>query len=192
MATVAHLAAGALCGAVYARKTGSSPVVSVPLFATLALSPDLDFVAVQLGSDGTPLEHRAMTHAISFAVVVGMALGAALARAPHRLFAGLVALVALASHGVLDAMTANAPGPRLWWPFASAHVTFGWQPIPGTEFWQEYFTLSAAPVLAVESVLSLPLVLTALWVLWGPLPGLPSPALDDRRSPTGGRAVSSD
>ncbi|MEX2048816.1 MAG: metal-dependent hydrolase [Gemmatimonadota bacterium] len=170
MATVAHLAAGALCGAVYARKASANSLVAVPLFAALALSPDLDFFAVQLGSDGTPFAHRAMTHAIPVGAVVGMALGVGFGRSPQKLWAGLLAFLALASHGILDAMTANAPGPWLWWPLTSAPLSFAWQPIPGTESWQEYFTLAAVPTLAVESLLSLPLVAAAGWVLWGPLP----------------------
>jgi inner membrane protein len=168
MASVAHLAAGAFLGAVYARRTSSSAAVAVPVFAALALAPDIDFVAVHFGSDGTPLEHRAMTHAIPFAVVAGMTLGTTLARPPHRLFAGVVAFLALASHGLLDAMTANAPGPRLWWPFSAAHVSLAWRPIPGTQYWQQYFSPSAVPVFAAESLVSLPFLLAAALVLWGP------------------------
>jgi len=170
MATVAHLAAGALCGAVYSRRTGASPLVTVPLFAALALSPDLDFIAVQFGADGTPLEHRAATHAIPVAAVAAAALGIALARAADRWLAGLLSFLALASHGMLDAMTDNAPGPKLWWPFSSANLSFVWQPIPGTEFWQDYFKPVGIPVLAAESLLSLPLLGAAAWVLWGLAP----------------------
>jgi inner membrane protein len=184
MATVAHLAAGALCGAVYARKASANPLVAVPLFAALAASPDLDFFAVQFGSDGTPLGHRAMTHAIPVAAALGMALGASFGRSPHRLLAGLIAVLALASHGVLDAMTASGSGPWLWWPFTSTPLRFAWRPIPGTEFWQDYFTLSAVPVLAVESLLSLPLVAASVWVLWGPLAKDGGRGVDD-----GGRGV---
>lgn len=152
-------------GAVYARRTSSNPVPSIFLFSTLALAPDVDFVVAPFGVDGTPLEHRAMTHAIPFAAAVALVIGAVLGRAPHRFTLWVSCLLALASHGILDAMTSNVPGPQLWWPFTAAHIQLVWQPIPGTRTWQEYFTWGAAPILARETLLSAPLMLAAVWVL---------------------------
>lgn len=167
MASVSHLAAGALCGAIYARRTGAKPLPTIAKFAFLGLSPDLDFIALELGSDGTFLEHRVMTHSLPFALVVGMLLGR-LAPGPHRSLAGALCIAALASHGLLDAMTANGPGPQLLWPLSTAATQFAWHPIPGTQFYQEYFTSAAIPVFAGEALMCLPFLLATAWFLLRP------------------------
>jgi inner membrane protein len=166
MASVAHLAAGALCGALYARKTDTNPAVAVPAFAALALAPDLDFFALWADPAGTALEHRAMTHALSFAAVAGGLLGAIAGAGGRRVLTAALCAAALASHGLLDAFTNNGPGPQLLWPFTDAHVRFPWHPIPGTQSFQEYFTLAGVPVMVIEALMCAPLwAATALLLL---------------------------
>jgi inner membrane protein len=164
MASISHLAAGGLCGAIYAHRTGSNPIAAIAGFAFLGLSPDLDFIALELGSDGTFLEHRVMTHSLPFALVVGLALGFA-AQRPQRRLARVLCIAALASHGLLDALTANSPGPQLLWPFTNAAMQFAWHPIPGTHYYQEYFTTAAIPVFSGEALICLPFVTATVWVL---------------------------
>lgn len=168
MASIAHLAAGALCGAVYARRAAVRPAKPVVAFAALALAPDLDFIALELGSAGTPLDHRVLTHSLTFAIVVGLATGAWLAPASRRAGAAALCIVALASHGILDALTANQPGPRLLWPFSARPIQFAWHPIPGTRRYQEYFDPAVAPIVAGEALLSLPLLVLLAWMLLRP------------------------
>lgn len=190
MASIAHLAAGAVCGAAYARATSAKPAHAVAVFALVALSPDLDFLAMNLpgGSQGTPLEHRVMSHSLAFALVAGALLGGATAPRGRRLHGVLWTVLALASHGVLDALTDNGPGPRLLWPFSRSPVQFAWHPLPGTEFFQEYFTTAAIPVVSAELLWSLPMLLLAWWIGAGPRPsdarflGSASP-LPGRRTP---------
>jgi inner membrane protein len=165
VASISHLAAGALCGAVYAHRTSTRPLPAIARFAFLGLSPDLDFIGLELGSDGTFLEHRVMTHSFTFALVVGIAIGALGGRPAFKGLASALCVAALASHGLLDAMTANGPGPQLLWPFAATPIQLAWHPIPGTQFYQDYFTPAAIPVLSVEALLSLPLVAAAAWIL---------------------------
>ena len=172
MASIAHLAAGAVCGAAYARATSSKPSHAVAVFAVVALSPDLDFLALNFpeGSAGTPLEHRVMTHSLAFALVAGALLGGAMTSRGRRLHGVVWTVLALASHGVLDALTDNGPGPRLLWPFSRSPVQFAWHPLPGTEFFQEYFTPAAIPVVSAELLWSLPMLLLAWWIWAGPQP----------------------
>ena len=171
MASIAHLAAGAVCGAAYASQTRTKPVPAIAVFALIALTPDLDFFAAPLPSVGTPLEHRVMTHSLPFAVAAGMVFGVLLGPRRSRLLAGVWSAVALASHGLLDAMTGNDPGPQLWWPFASHPVQFAWQPIPGTHSYQEYFTTAAIPVVSEELLWCLPFVALTGWILLRGRPG---------------------
>lgn len=171
MASVSHLAAGALCGAVYARRAGAKPVPAMTAFALLALSPDLDFIALQMGSEHTALDHRVLTHSLAFAVVAGVAVAVWVASRRRRWLVGSCVALALASHGLLDAMTDQGPGPQLLWPLVPAPIQFVWQPIPGAEFYQDYFTTAAIPLFAAEILLSVPFLLLAAWILARPSPG---------------------
>ena len=167
MATIGHLAAGALCGAVYSRATGAKPVSAVVAFAALAGAPDLDLLLIPFGLEETPFAHRAITHSLPFAVAIGVLAGSLARTRLRSVLLGVLTVVALASHGLLDALTRTGRGPKLLWPFSSTRFSFDWQPIPGTDSFQEYFTLDAAPIYAQELVLHLPLiVLTLLILVW--------------------------
>lgn len=167
MASILHLGAGAVCGAAYARATDSEePAKAIAGGALLALSPDLDLLTLYLGGLGTPLEHRVMTHALPFAVVVGPLLGLIHSKGWNRVLAGLLATVALVSHGLLDALSTSEPGPQLLWPFLPEPLTFSWRPIPGLESFQDYFLVTGLPVLLWEAAMSLPLVAVALWLVF--------------------------
>jgi membrane-bound metal-dependent hydrolase YbcI (DUF457 family) len=168
MASITHLAAGALCGAVYARRAEAKPLPAMAAFAVLALSPDLDLLSVATGLRGTPLDHRAATHSLTVSLVVGALVGAVAAEPGHRRLAGLLCVLALASHAGLDALTRTEPAPQLLWPFSSAAIGAAWQPIPGTRSYQEYFTSAALPVYAWEAVWCAPLLAGAAWVLLRP------------------------
>lgn len=171
MATIGHLAAGAVCGAVYSRATGARPASAVAAFAALAAAPDLDLLLIGFDTSATPLTHRTMTHSLSFAVATGALVGVLARTRARRRLLSVLAVLALASHGLLDALTRLGQGPRLLWPFTQTRFAFGWQPIPGTQSFQEYFTLAAAPVYAQEFVLHMPLfVVAALILLWGRRP----------------------
>jgi inner membrane protein len=165
MASIAHLAAGAVCGAVYARSASTEPAHAIAAGALLAVSPDLDFFAASFGAAGTPLEHRVMTHSLSFALLLGMALGLVFGARGHKVAGAVTGIVALASHGIMDALTTSTPGPQLLWPFVGAPIQFGWQPIPGTSSFQDYFTTAGLPVLSAEAVLCVPLLALTTWLV---------------------------
>lgn len=176
MASISHLAAGALCGAAYSRATGSRPVRTMAAFAFLGLSPDLDFFALEAGLSGTPLGHRGLTHSFAFSIAAGVAVGWLATKPPNRLIASILAVLALFSHAMLDAMSKSEPGPQLLWPFSSSPIVAFWRPIPAVPFYQEYFTTKAIPVFAVEALWCIPFLAAAAWLLLGT--GSPSPRSD--------------
>lgn len=166
MASIGHLAAGAVCGAVYSRATGTKPASTVAACAALGLAPDLDFLLISFNPFGTPFAHRVLTHSLPFAVVIGLFVGCLARVAPHRLLLSVLVALALASHGLLDALTRSGGGPELLWPFSPRRFAFAWQPIPGMQSFQEYFTLAAVPVYAQELLLHTPLIVAAALILW--------------------------
>ena len=166
MASIGHLATGALVGAVYSRITDTKPLPAIAAFAGLAVAPDLDLLAVPFNPRGTPLEHRVITHALPSAAIVGLVVALALGKRPYRLLLGAMSFLALASHGVLDAFTRHGNGPALWWPFTDARHAFSWQPLRGSESFAGYFTWQGIPTVLTELVTFLPVVaLTVLIVL---------------------------
>jgi inner membrane protein len=167
MASIGHLAAGAALGALYSRKTGSNPPVTIITFAALALAPDLDLVTSLWGvPPNTPFAHRGITHSLSFALAVA-GLVALLYRGStgRKVLAGGIALAALASHGVLDTMSQLGNGPMLLWPFSAQSYEFIWRPIPGVLNAAHYLTVQAIPTLIVETLIFLPLILFTLATL---------------------------
>jgi inner membrane protein len=83
--------------------------------------PDLDVVAFRLGIPyAAEFGHRGFSHSILFALIVAM-VGASLFRllvsTPGRSFGFLFA--AVASHGILDALTNGGLGIAFLWPFST-------------------------------------------------------------------------
>ena len=162
MASIGHLAVGAALGAYYSRKTGSNPKITILTFAGLAVAPDLDLVTSFLGvSPNTPVSHRGITHSFPFAFAVAALVAIFLRNRGRGLLAGGVTLAALASHGLLDAMSQLGNGPMLLWPFTVQSYEFIWRPIPGVLNSSHYLTLQAMPTLAVETLMFLPLIIFA-------------------------------
>ena len=109
-------------------------VISKRLLAAgvlVSVIPDLDVVAFRFGIPyAADLGHRGFSHSLLFAFMVA-AIGAAMARqllsTPKRAFWFL--LVAVASHGMLDAFTNGGLGIAFLWPFVSERYFAPLQPI---------------------------------------------------------------
>ena len=133
--------ASAISHAVFASSLGAvgSPASRMPArywvtVAILGALPDLDVVVHPLGLNAPHiLGHRGITHSLPFAavfaaLVVRLVFRDARWRAAWtRLW--LVFFAALASHGVLDAMTNGGQGIAFFAPFSDARWHFPWQPI---------------------------------------------------------------
>ena len=102
--------------------------------AIIAALPDLDVVVYPLGLNAPNiLGHRGITHSLPFAAVFAALVVRLVFRSPAwrpvwvRLWA--VLFVAMASHGVLDALTNGGQGIAFFAPFSDARWHFPWQPI---------------------------------------------------------------
>jgi inner membrane protein len=176
MASIGHAIVGAVCAEVEARygqtsRGGGGRAASWPrigLFAALGLLPDVDVLGLALGVPyGAPFGHRGASHALLAAVPLALAATALLrvcfappARA-HVTF--LCALVAIGSHGPLDAMTTGGHGVALLYPWSLERYFLPWRPIPVAPIGVNIVSGRGLRVLAVESILFLPVL---AWWAW--------------------------
>ena len=150
----AHAAIGAALWPLFQRP--GAPRYTWALGATLAVLPDADVLAFPLGiAYGSPLGHRGLSHSLFIAAVVGIAIGWMVARR-SRMVGGRLALtsylcLALASHGVLDAMTTGGLGVAFLAPFDNTRHFFPWRPIAVSPIGiRPFFTERGLAVLANE------------------------------------------
>ena len=127
--------------AVFASGLGAaaSPAVRMPArywitVAVIAALPDLDVVVYPLGLNAPDmLGHRGITHSLPFAAVCAafavqlVFRGSVWRPVWFRLWA--VVFAAMASHGVLDALTNGGQGIAFVAPFSDGRWHFPWQPI---------------------------------------------------------------
>ena len=115
------------------------------LVATCAILPDIDAIGRPFGLPDLEFlgGHRALTHSLVFAAVLGAIVGFLCTRAPElrrvRVRACAVIAIAIATHGVLDAMTTYGAGVAFAAPFSWTRYTFGWTPLTGV--WKEMLLL---------------------------------------------------
>ncbi|MCP3139506.1 metal-dependent hydrolase [Pyxidicoccus xibeiensis] len=166
MASIGHVAVGMAlgryeAGGASARRLG----VAMALLSLLALLPDADVVAFKLGIPyAAPWGHRGASHSVVFAagVAVAAALAARLLRAPAAKW-GLLTFLAVASHGVLDALTNGGLGAALFWPFTDARYFAPVRPLPVSPIGSRMLSSRGLYVVAVELFAFIPFWAYALW-----------------------------
>jgi inner membrane protein len=129
----AHAAAGAALASVFAPPHMRRLWITAAVCAAL---PDVDALGRPFGNltyEATFGGHRGLTHSILFAIVIGGVTawtfrGNVVSR-PGRLRLWLAFGLALASHGVLDALSMIGNGVAFWAPFSWTHYEFLWQPL---------------------------------------------------------------
>jgi len=163
MASIGHAIVGAWAARV-APLSGARGRDTL-LLGSLALLPDLDVIAFALRVPyAAPFGHRGASHSLFAALLVGFAaalvargLGARAKRV------GLVTVLVVASHGLLDALTDGGLGTALLWPFSEERLFAPWRPLPvapiGSRFWSE----RGLRVAATELAWFLPLL---VWTGW--------------------------
>ena len=125
MASLGHIAVGLAAGRAHASERPLAWMIGLSL---LSLAPDLDVVAFAMG---IPYEHAFGHRGASHALLVGLlGAGCALVPGPHRARAGIIGVLVLTSHGLLDAMTTGGLGAALLWPFTEARYFAPIRPIP--------------------------------------------------------------
>jgi inner membrane protein len=135
------------------------------LLSALALLPDADIIAFKLGIPySAPWGHRGATHSLVFAAMVAAGvLGVArLLRLPPGRTA-LLTLLAVGSHGLLDALTDGGLGAALLWPFSNARLFAPVRPLPVAPIGAGMLSSRGLYVVAVEFIAFLPLWAYALW-----------------------------
>ncbi|MEM7351282.1 MAG: metal-dependent hydrolase [Acidobacteriota bacterium] len=135
MASVfSHAAVALTLGRIKTRRQAMPPRFWV-LSVCCAALPDADVVGFGLGIRyGDLLGHRGLSHALAFAVVVGVVVVSLAFRQERRFSRAWWALVAYfsivtASHGVLDALTNGGLGVAFFSPLDPTRYFFPWRPI---------------------------------------------------------------
>jgi inner membrane protein len=150
----AHAAAGAALWPLLrpARAPGAAWVVG----AALAILPDIDVVGFRFGVQyGDLLGHRGLTHSLLVAIAAGCVVAWTMTRVGYalrdRLILAAYLATALASHGLLDAMTNGGLGVALVAPIDNARYFFPWRPIAVSPIGiRPFFTARGLAVLVNE------------------------------------------
>jgi inner membrane protein len=115
----------------------------IALGALCAAAPDLDVVGFRLGiAYADVLGHRGLTHSLPFALLAALLLSSLLPRVAEHSAGGALAkpaatrvrcvsylFCAIASHGLLDALTNGGLGVAFLAPFSEQRYFFPWRPI---------------------------------------------------------------
>jgi inner membrane protein len=144
------------------------------IFGALALLPDADVLGMSMGFeyDGH-FGHRGFTHSLAFAAVIAaVAFWVARRWGTRPWLTAVLAFMAVASHGLLDAMTYRTKGVPFFYPLTDARFTFPWRHIPPAPVGTRFLSQRGLEVAAVEFVYFLPITLAALmppraaWMRW--------------------------
>nr|AYM52842.1 membrane-bound metal-dependent hydrolase [Myxococcaceae bacterium MCy9487] len=166
MASIGHAAVGMALGRF---QTGAAPwrqrVAAMVFFAMLALLPDADVVAFALRIPyAATWGHRGASHSFVFAVGVALVVAAvARWRGVSAERWGLMALLAVGSHGLLDTLTDGGLGAALFWPFSNARVFSPVRPLPVSPIGAGMLSARGLYVSFVELLVFLPAWAYALW-----------------------------
>lgn len=151
MATIGHVAAGiAIARAGHPR----ADLLVLLTIAAAAVAPDLDLLL--------DVDHRGPTHSIAavLAAAVGAFIVMRVAGNRRALTVSVLSAAAVASHIVLDLLTAHAPVAILW-PFSRTLYTLPVAPLPAAPVGQALLTWDGLLALAAEVVWSVLFLLAA-------------------------------
>jgi inner membrane protein len=125
---------------------------SVIVLASVASAiPDIDVLAFRFGIPyESPLGHRGVTHSLPFAFVLAAILALAVRPALSRPKLFLYFFLAIASHGLLDAMTNGGKGVGFFIPFSTKRYFLPWRPIRVSPIGATHFAAHAGAVLRSE------------------------------------------
>lgn len=177
MASFGHVAVGLLTGRLHGGADGQSRRLSwgtMLTFAALAALPDADVLAVALGAhDGGAVGHRGASHSLSVAIALGV-FGALMARKLGWpvLRTAVATTLAVASHGVLDALGEGGRGIPFLWPLSHERFMSPWRLLPDAPRGLRLISRSGLVDIALEFLLFLPVTLAAVWPVRRPRPQL--------------------
>jgi inner membrane protein len=175
MASIGHLIIGAAIAVVHDRLNHAQPrtprqrIGAALVFPMLALLPDADVVGFRLGvAYADPWGHRGASHALMFALGLGLLLSWPLHRGLSTSLrtTAVAAVAALASHGLLDTLTDGGLGAALWWPFDDSRCFAPWRPIPVAPIGRAFVSWRGLRCIIFEMATMGPLLMAALWWSW--------------------------
>jgi inner membrane protein len=177
VASIGHIAVGMLAGRALSKSGRSAvgqpgapilpllPTVPMLICSALAVLPDFDYVGVMLGiADAGPCGHRGATHSMVLPLVVALLAATVAPRfGLPRWRTAILCGLAVASHALLDAMTASSRGVPLLWPITFTRFEMPWRPIPNAPCGFAYLSQLGFRVACIELLQFSPIVLLALW-----------------------------
>lgn len=120
--------------------------------AALAVLPDADVIGFALGVDyADSWGHRGATHALASAILTTGAL-ALVWQETRSPFAFIFLALAMASHGLLDALTDGGLGIALLWPVSDARIFAPFTPIRVSPIGADFFSSRGLETLVSELV----------------------------------------
>ena len=130
-----------------------------------ALLPDADVIAFYFRIPySAPWGHRGASHSLLLAVGAGTVIGLVLSRWFESVWKSVVsALLAVMSHGLLDALTNGGLGVALLWPHSLIRYFAPIRPLPVAPIGFGLLSNEGLHVLVMEALYFLPLFLYALW-----------------------------
>jgi inner membrane protein len=121
----------------------------VVLAALASAIPDVDVLAFHYHIPyDSPLGHRGFTHSLPFALTLALLLALPYRANFARAFTFLA--IAIASHGLLDAMTNGGKGVGFFIPFSTKRYFLPWRPIRVSPIGATNFAAKAGVVLQSE------------------------------------------
>jgi inner membrane protein len=169
MASIGHIALG-MAAARLDQKDRRARWGPMLAWSAVSMLPDSDVIGFSLGVPyGAPWGHRGATHSVTFAIVAGLAIGAA-ARLINRpvLRTSMLAILLLASHAFLDTLTDGGLGCALFWPFDLTRYFAPWRPIQVAPIGLAFFSPYGAVIAMQELVLFAPAIILSLRTVAGP------------------------
>jgi len=180
MASYGHLAVGLFAGRWHGGRAptreGRASTGTLLFFAALAEVPDLDVFAVACGThDLGVFGHRGVSHSLVAAIVLGLASAALAKRLGWPVVrTAVAATLAVASHGLIDALGEGGRGIPFLWPLSDARFHSPWRVLPDAPRGLKMLSRPGLVDLAIEFVVFFPLTAFALWR--GRPPPIRSPA----------------
>jgi inner membrane protein len=116
-----------------------------------AMLPDIDVIGFRFHVDyGAFWGHRGFTHSLMFAAIVATLTVACARRLPSPTICGLYLFLAIASHGVLDALTDGGLGVAFLSPFDDSRWFFPLTPIRVSRIGMGFFSAASVAVIVSE------------------------------------------
>jgi inner membrane protein len=171
MASLGHLAVGLLAGRFQddGRKPHARPrsrSTTLIGFSLLAMLPDADVFITSLGGphDSMVAGHRGASHSLLMAATIAIA-GGLLARRYgwSGIRTMLAVMLAIGSHGLLDALGEGGRAIPLFWPLSEHRFRAPWQFLPDAPRGLKFISWHGLVDAVLEFVYFLPVIILAMW-----------------------------